>query len=167
MSEPRAAQWRSEPVLSGPVEILDAMNDHDAKRLVGRLIAAFPQTPMREQTASLYTKYLGDLDREATEAAVDDLIADATEFPTIAEIRRTVIDAELHLPTPLEAWQSVSVKGNEIHPLAKQICDLFGGTWTIRNADEPTIMRAQFLKAYGERRDETFRRANTAHRKSA
>ena len=143
------------------------MNGHEAQSIVNRLVAAFPQTTIREDTVSIYTKYLGDLDREATEAVVDVLIADATIFPTIAEIRRTVVDSELHLPTPLEAWKSVSARGEEIHPLTKEICDLFGGTFTIRNADEPTIMRAQFLKAYSERREETLRRANVAHRKTA
>jgi hypothetical protein len=117
---------------------------------------------MREQTASLYARYLGDLDRDATEAVIEGLIVNASAFPTIAEVRRAVVDSDLQLPTPLEAWRSATTKGAERHRLVIEIVELFGGTWTIQNATEPTIMRAQFLKAYGERRDEELRRANVA-----
>jgi len=137
-----------------------AVKSHDAKAVVEQLLAAYPGTATREQTASIYTKYLSSLDKEATERVVENLIASSIELPTIAEIRAAVVNAELQLPTPLEAWRAASTKGSDLHPLVRDVCDLFGGTYNIRSAEQPTIMRAQFLKAYTERRDEVLRDAS-------
>ena len=88
--------------------------------------------------------------------------ANATELPTIATVRRAVVNRDLALPTPLEAWQAASTRNAELHPLVKEVVNLFGGRFTIIGSHEPTIMRAQFLKAYSERRDEELRRANVS-----
>jgi hypothetical protein len=131
-----------------------------AERVAETLLAAFPTAAARPRTAELFARYLGDLDAKLVDAAVEELILDSPALPSIAEIRRHVVDRELQLPTPLQAWQTVAQRGHEVHPLAKEVVDLFGGLWTIRNSEESTIMRAQFLRAYGERREEELRRAN-------
>ncbi len=143
------------------------MDVSEANRLLERLRFAYPQARVSEETSSFYARYLADLDPAAASEAVDDLILDSVTLPTIAEIRRRVIEKEGALPTALEAWASIvgSKPSGEIvalAPLVREVCNLFGGSYTIRNADQPTIMRAQFLKAYAERRDEELRRQNVA-----
>jgi len=141
------------------------MDASAANRLVERLLLAYPQTRVSEETSSFYARYLVDLDAGAASEAVDDLILDSPMLPTIAEIRRRVIEKDVELPTALEAWASIVGKQSsgetvEMSPLVREVCNLFGGSYTIRNSDQPTIMRAQFLKAYAERRDEELRRQN-------
>ncbi len=142
-----------------------AMESFEANRLVERLLAAYPAARVTEDTRSFYAHYLVDLDASAASEAVDDLIVDSATLPTIAEIRRGVIEKDVELPTALEAWAAIvgrrpSGETVEMSPLVGEVCNLFGGSYTIRNSDQPTIMRAQFLKAYAERRDEELRRQN-------
>jgi hypothetical protein len=141
------------------------MDASEANRLVEDLLVAFPQTQITETTGAFYARYLADLDVRAAKAAVEELIIDSPTMPTIAEIRRSVIERDVKLPTALEAWTAIVGKrpdgdASEMHPLVREVCNLFGGAYTIRNASEPTIMRAQFLKAYAERRDEELRVQN-------
>ena len=146
---------------------LAAMDLSEANRLVERLLVAYPQARVSDETRSFYARYLGDLDARAASEAADELILDSAAFPTIAEIRRRVIEQDVGLPTALEAWASIvatqgSGESGAVAPLVREVCNLFGGSYTIRNSDQPTIMRAQFLKAYAERRDEELRRHNVA-----
>ncbi len=141
------------------------MESFEASRLVERLLVAYPLAPVDEGTGSFYARYLSDLDASVASEAVDDLILDSLTLPTIAEIRRRVIEKDVGLPTALEAWASIVSRrpdgeAVEMFPLVREVCNLFGGSYTIRNSDQPTIMRAQFLKAYAERRDEELRRQN-------
>jgi hypothetical protein len=141
------------------------VDSSEANRLVARLLAAYPEARITDETSAFYARYLTDLDARAASEAVDDLILDSSTLPTIAEIRRMVIEKDVDLPTALEAWASIVGKRSgaeptEPAPLVREVCNLFGGSYTIRNSDQPTIMRAQFLKAYAERRDEELRRQN-------
>ena len=138
------------------------MNGHEARALVRRLIVAFPGVTIDPETPSLYEQWMLDLPHAAADEVVDELIAHSTHLPTIAEIRRRVFEQALELPEPLEAWRSLNDPDDKTHPLVVQVAQLFGGTYNIRTADEPTIMRAQFLKAYGAWRDEELRRANVS-----
>ncbi len=136
-----------------------------ANRLVDQLADAYPLTPPTEGTRALYVRYLADLDARAAQEAMTEIILDSPTLPMIAEIRRKVIERDVDIPTPLEAWAAIvgprpGGEAVDFHPVVREICNLFGGTYTIRNSDEPTIMRAQFLKAYAERRDEELRREN-------
>jgi hypothetical protein len=133
------------------------------KDTVARLIAAFPQTAMREQTEAIYTARLGELDADATSRAVDELIATSTTFPTIAEIRNLVAQAVLQLPTPEQAYASIMDRQGDIHDLTRRVADIFGGFYNVRTSDNPSITRAQFLKAYAELRTEAIRKANLGH----
>jgi hypothetical protein len=133
-----------------------------AEPLVERLIDAFPQTPMRTQTASIYTRMLGDLDGPAAERVVDNLIASSPTFPTVAAIRNAVAEEVLAIPTALEAYASIFDRdgAKEVHELTRRVADLFGGFYNVRTSESPSITRAQFLKTYAEMRDEQIRSAN-------
>jgi hypothetical protein len=94
---------------------------------------------------------------------VDELIATASTMPTIAEIRRTVMERKTDLPTAVEAWISVCERGREIHELTREVAQLFGGTWGIRTSEEPDITRTQFIKTFEAARERRLRELNTAH----
>lgn len=138
-----------------------------AEKLVGVLIAAYPEVQMREETFTTYVRFLVDLEQCAAEQAVEDLIATSPTMPTIAAIRRFVINEELQLPTPAEAWLSISdtTRGEELHVLAREARELLGGSWAIRTSDQPSITRAQYLKIYEELREKTLQDANRRSRR--
>jgi hypothetical protein len=138
------------------------MAEH-TKDTVARLIAAFPQTAMREKTEAIYTARLLDLDAQAASQAVDDLIATSTTFPTIAEIRNLVAEATLKLPTAEQAYASIMDRKGEIHDLARRVADIFGGFYNLRTSENPSITRSQFLKTYSEIRADEIRKANLTH----
>jgi hypothetical protein len=138
-----------------------------AEKLVDILIAAYPEVAMREETFATYVRFLVDLDKGAVEEALEDLIATSLAMPTIAAIRRQVINEELQLPTAAEAWVAISdsTRTEELHDLAKEARELLGGSWAIRTSDQPSITRAQYLKIYEELRERTLRDANRRNRR--
>jgi hypothetical protein len=138
------------------------VTEGEARELVARLLDAFPQTPPRERTEAIFVQYLRDLEYAAAAAAVGEEIACATELPTVGAIRSRIFEDELGLPRPLDAWRSVVERGGELHPLVADVASRLGGTFSIRTHDQPSVVRAQFLAAYGERREEEKRRANLA-----
>lgn len=139
----------------------------EAQKLVAVLCAAYPEVELREETVPTYVRFLVDLDRAAAEEAIEDLMATSVRMPTVAEIRRQVINEELKLPTAAEAWISISdaTKGEELHDLAKEARELLGGSWAIRTSDQPSITRAQYLKIYDELRERTLLEANRRSRR--
>jgi hypothetical protein len=130
----------------------------DAQRLARRLFAAYPDVPLREGTESTYVEFLGELDAEAAEAAIADLVRTSSRLPTIADVRRRLAEAELGLPSPLEAYHSLFEPGAELHPLTRYVAEIFGGTYTIRTSDAPAATRRQFLDFYDHLRSEAVRR---------
>jgi hypothetical protein len=136
------------------------MKRADAERLAELVLAAFPQVPLREKTREVYVGWLVDLDAQACEQAVVELIAHSTSMPTVADIRRVVIEEEMQLPDGMQAWISVSERGHELHELAREVATAFGGVWNIRTSEEPDITRAQFLKAYEAAREKRLRAEN-------
>jgi DNA-directed RNA polymerase subunit F len=146
------------------------MPTEQTKDIVARLIDAFPQTAMREQTVAIYTARLNDLDNEAASQAVDDLIETSTTFPTIAEVRNLVAEVALGLPTAEQAYASIfdrDKKAGEIHDLTRHVADIFGGFYNVRTSENPSIIRSQFLKTYAEFRQEEIGKANLSRLRMA
>lgn len=138
-----------------------------AQKLVNGLIAAYPEVQPREETVATFVRFLVDLEHHAAEEAIEDLIATSLSMPTIAAIRRLVINEELQLPTPAEAWLAVSepTRAEVLHDLVKEARELLGGSWAIRTSDQPSITRAQYLKIYEELREKALQVANRQSRR--
>lgn len=137
------------------------MQQREAEHAVQTLLDAFPQVALRERTASIYIEWVRDLDREQVEEAVGVLIASSITLPTVAEVRRLVLESQFDVPTAEQAWISVNERGNQLHDLTKEVVRSFGGVYNIRTAEEPSIIRAQFLKAYEAARERHLRALNT------
>ena len=133
--------------------------------ILGDLADAFPRQPVKPSTLRIYAKHLDDFDEALAAAAVDDLIRTSEFFPTIAEIRRRA--AELHLGIPDEeealgqiearlAWarNDAETRGDApaVHPDVRHALDHVGGWHAFRTAEEPGVVRGQFLRLYRDRR---------------
>jgi hypothetical protein len=113
---------------------------------------------MSEETAIVYTDMLRDLEYDVVDAALDELIATMSKLPTVARIRRTVIEPTLTLPSAEEAWVAVQSHKSDTHELVQRAAFLMGGSFNIRTSSDPELTRVRFAKVYEElRRDETTR----------
>lgn len=146
------AAWRA---TSGDRSSLRAMAPHQARELVRRLRAAYPDPPIDDDTVELYTRMLQDLRYEDVDPVVDDLIATTMKLPTISRIRRAVIEPSLDIPTTEEAWVAVQKQHAEPHDLVRRAAALLGGSYNIRTSSEPELTRVRFAKVY----DQLYRKA--------
>jgi hypothetical protein len=129
------------------------MTPRSAAPAIAILRAAFPGKDFPDKTVELYGRMLADLDPGAVTRAVERLINGSDFLPTIHAIRQEVAEEELGLPTPEEAWD-IALSGHlrQAPPEVRNACDSVGGRWALLHSDSPSVVRAQFLKSYGERR---------------
>lgn len=114
----------------------------------------------------VYSEALADLEPAAVDVAVAALIKTSRFFPTVAEIRERVGEQKLGLPTPAEAWMMAcgDLKRDDPSGLMHRAKHAVGGEWAFRTSENPTALRAQFLRIYEDLRDRqilTF--AETGH----
>jgi len=129
------------------------MTTTSAAPAIAILRAAFPRAEFPDKTIQLYGRLLADLDPAAVTRAVERLIKGSEFLPTIHSIRREVAEETLGLPMPEEAWD-IALSGSlrAAPPEVRAATDAVGGRWARLHSDNPTTVRAQFLKSYGERR---------------
>lgn len=126
----------------------------------------FPQRPVPAATIYLYVEHLTDLPEAQVEAAVATLVCTYEWFPTLRAIREAVAENTLGLPSQDQALVQVERliewgrldEGSRpaaptLHPAVREALDHVGGFYAFRGADEPTIVRAQFLKLYASIRE--------------
>jgi hypothetical protein len=120
---------------------------------IAAIQVAFPGRTFPDATAELYGRLLADLDAAAVNRAVERLLKGDDFLPTIHRIRREVAEEALALPSPEEAWD-MCLRGDlrRCPPEVREAMDAVGGRWAILRSDNPTTVRAQFLKSYNERR---------------
>lgn len=107
---------------------------------------------MPEETRRLYERLLVDLEHRETDEAIDTLIMTAGKLPTIARIRRTVIEPLLDLPTAEEAWVAIQSRQENLNPLVARAATLMGGSFNLRTSSDPELSRVRFGKAYEDLR---------------
>jgi hypothetical protein len=122
------------------------------------LFAAYPEVTLREGTEDSYVRYLAELDKKDVVAVLPDLIRSSTRMPSVADIRHRIAKIQLDLPSPLEAYRSVTGPSTDWHPLTRYVVEIFGGQFNIKNSDLPAATRKQFIDFYSDVRDETVRR---------
>lgn len=76
-------------------------------RSVRILLAAFPGAGTDATTRDVYELALRDVDVADLEEIVKVLISTRHRLPTIADVRVSVVERRLQLPSPLEAWELV------------------------------------------------------------
>src|SRR4051812_3584382 len=91
ISSPRRAALL--PASGGPSArdgTIDLVIREDAERIARELFAAYPATPLRDDTPAIYAKYLAKLDLDAVARLLPELIETSRGLPTIADIRRRI-----------------------------------------------------------------------------
>lgn len=124
-----------------------------------RIRDAYPDSPFGDRAIRVYAEQLADLDGDAVLAATRALLNTSRYIPRISEIRRTVAEDALRLPTVEEAWD-MALDGNSqgIEPVSLAM-KAVGGPWSIRNTAKPETLRAQFRRDYEGRRETFIRKA--------
>lgn len=129
---------------------------------IADLIAAFPRDKITLDTAKIYIAKLSDIPPDMLALAVHDLCCTSERFPTIRAIREAVAERTLAVPSEAEALMQIEawVTGRvEPHPLARRVLRLIGGTYAYRTAENPSVIRGQFLRLYREQRAAAVREA--------
>lgn len=127
----------------------------------------------REATMRLYLRELADIPAEILAVAVRDVIRTSDHFPRVKAIREAAALRTLALPTESEALAQVAARiawGRQpeqdrgappvLHPLVGEALDHVGGYHAFRVADEPGVVRGQFLRLYKDLRSGALRDAN-------
>lgn len=121
-----------------------------------RTVAAMPAKE-RGATMDLWAAVLGDLDHDATKAALLRHIATSEFFPTVAELRRIVAESTVgRRRSGLDAWGDVKAAISRdgryrtprfADPLVARAVDAIG--WVaICDSEDEMVERAHFARAY-------------------
>jgi hypothetical protein len=138
--------------------------------LVSDLADAFPRNAIRPGTVRIYVANLEDIPSKTLEAAVTELIKTSEFFPTVRAIREVAVERTLALPTEEEALSQVEARIGwrqldeltrgeppTVHADVKVALDHVGGFFAFRAAENPTVLRGQFLKIYRDLRAQRVR----------
>jgi hypothetical protein len=115
---------------------------------------------------TVYVEELSDLDDAELVAACRRLGRRSMYLPTIAEIRREIVEERLGLPSAGEAWQ-LCLDGRALEPGSPEVLrdayKAIGGRWEFRHSTNPGAMRHQFERDYDARVEALVRRSVTAN----
>lgn len=136
---------------------------------IATLAAALgPMEGIPAHTVDVYEAALADLGEGELHAAVRHLIETQEErwFPTVATIRRLVLERRLALPSPAEAWEQVQTReGREAaaEPV-KAALRALGGSWALTHSTELSFFRRDFIEQYESTRQRALATASDESR---
>jgi hypothetical protein len=129
--------------------------------LVADLKTAFPRDEMTPRRAQLYADHLADLSPEVLEVAVQGLINSSAYLPPISAIREAAVELTLRLPTEDEALAQIEARirwrqqdelsrgeAPAVHVDVREALEHVGGFFAFRAAENPSVVRGQFLGIY-------------------
>jgi hypothetical protein len=116
-------------------------------------------------TLRVYLRELDDIPLAVLEQTVRELIRTSEFFPTVRAIREAAAERTLNLPGEEEALAQIEARirwaredeetrGDppSVHPLVVRALEHVGGFHGYRSADEPGVVRGQFLRLYRDLR---------------
>jgi hypothetical protein len=135
----------------------------EASKLVAVIVNAYPGTMARfdadqqKQTQAIYRRMLLDLDAKSAAGAVQRLLADSRFMPSVAEIRRAVVEYERGPMRPAgDAWGDVLAAirkfGSHRTPqfadpmVASAVASM--GWYQLCSSESPVADRARFIELY-------------------
>jgi Loader and inhibitor of phage G40P len=132
----------------------------DTAQVCALLKASFPAWSATSETIEMWHMMLKDLNSEIVMRATQDWILTDERFPTIAGIRKKCAEIYGVLPmTATEAWAEVhgaitlyGYHGGKPDWSSETITQTVRaiGWWQICQSDNPSTIRAQFIKMYNE-----------------
>lgn len=141
------------------------MTPQESGRLVGYLMSIYGDPPGGEEGFAVFALMLIDCAYDEAQQAAVELVrtrSRGTRWPTPAEVLEVVARRRTGLPTPQRAWAMVNDREAQRHEMPDEVreaAERVGGFYLIRTTDAPHVVRAQFLKAYEDVRDEAMREA--------
>lgn len=127
--------------------------------ILGMLVVAYPSGLITDETTTLYTRMLSDIDPTVLETAVLQHIATSRFFPTVAELREAamkIASPACQHPTSAEAWGEVKGQMRKVgwcghpwfsDPLIYKIVAIFG--WQeLCGSENDEADRAHFMQMY-------------------
>ena len=124
----------------------------------------FKDFQVTETKINIWYDLLKDLDFKITQIAIEKLISESTFPPTIADIRKQVIEIIHPVIDAAEAYGEVRKAIKEygydnayealksMSPLTRKVCEYIG--WqNICLSEEPSVVRGQFLRMYEQLRE--------------
>lgn len=139
------------------------MKDSEILELIAALKDRFPKSgaEFTARNARAYAEDLRDLDYEVALAAVRQLAATCTWFPSISEIRNAYADLASPTPDADEAWAAAIEWGNKcgwgrihtdwtsaVHPAIEEAIQGLGGWRSLGRSTNQDLDRAHFIKLY-------------------
>jgi hypothetical protein len=143
--------------------------------ILGMLAVAFPKFTLKEETISVYSKLLYDIDADELRTAAIECTSRCDFFPSVHELRNIVIDLRCKankIPTAYEAWEDLRRAGDGCiyktglnpdntmwyekreyqfsHPIVKRVAEMLGWPRDFPGADGISYERTTFIKAYNE-----------------
>ena len=117
------------------------------------LRAAYPRASFPPETVTLYAELLSDLPEQEVAEACRRIIRRSMYLPSVAEIRREVMEARHDWPSPGEAWEIVT-SGRAFDHACEPLRDAYramGGSWALRTTTNIGAMRHGFERDYDQR----------------
>jgi hypothetical protein len=141
-----------------------AMTQKEMTVVLKMLSEAYQNFELSEAKFQVWYELLGDLDFEVVKVAVETLVLQSSFVPTIADIRKKVLEIVNPLPDASEAYLEVreaikkygydggSTALKHLSPLTAEVCKRLG--WrNICLSENPEAIREQFFTLYSELRD--------------
>lgn len=135
------------------------MNKVEGAQIVGVIASAYPQWKPTKETIEVYVSLLEDLDVVEAKEAVKRLVMASEYPPSVASIRRKVLELQDGLPlTKAEAWELVMLlvhkNGTYNRPaiedeITQMVVNSIGWREICTSTNVDTV-RAQFFRLYDE-----------------
>lgn len=143
------------------------------QQILADLGRAFPRQTIDGETFRVYLRELEDVPAGALDEAVRSLIRTSEFFPSVRAIRETVAERTLQIPLEAAALEQVHRRiawarddeadrdgvPPDLHPLVRDALGHVGGFSAFKTADEPGVVRGQFLRLFREVRAAAVRDA--------
>lgn len=133
------------------------MKPSEASMLAGMIAAGYPGRRITDATVMMYAAALSDLPYAAAAEAVSAWILSEPEWPSIADLRRTIFQAMGNaVPDVDQAWGEIKSEVSRVgsrgeprwsHPAIAEAVRYFGWT-TLCQSDNEVASRAHFFKIY-------------------
>ncbi|MGC9100875.1 MAG: replicative helicase loader/inhibitor [Caldisericum sp.] len=140
------------------------MTQKEMTLILKMLSEAYQNFELSEAKFQVWYELLGDLDFEVVKIAVETLVLQSSFVPTIADIRKKVLEITNPIPDASEAFlevrEAIKKYGHEggslalkhMSPLTAEVCKRIG--WrNICLSENPEAIREQFFSLYSELRD--------------
>ena len=146
------------------------MTKQETIKAMAILSAGYPNQVIREETIEIYARMLRDFDFETVNAAIQDIIAQSRFFPSIAEIRQTVIERRLDFAPAEAAWGEVMSEVRRVgsyhqpiwssEPVAAAVQAIGWRNICMCELDQLNTLRAQFERMYRTYRERAIQDGN-------